>query len=316
VRSSLRSSQIEHCDKYNNLVKQGVDFAGATKFKNEDEPKGNRERAKSRSSSIGSEGDAQEREPAEGEGKKQFTKDEEEKGRALTKDEDREEGSVSLQAYYHYCKAGGWLGVFGIIFVQSLGKASEIGAGFWLAIWADESLTAQFAGTPLSDDKIQWYLNIYAMLAMGGVAALTARSLIMAQHRLSASRQLHNELTTSIIRAPVSYFDVTPTGRILNRFAADMDKIDLELSQSLAQGTGTMFNVAQAYVTIAVATKGLFLIPLIPIGFMYYYIQKWFRKSSTEIQRVENITRSPIFSDFSQTLSGTSTIRAYGEEDR
>ena len=138
----------------------------------------------------------------------------------------------------------------------------------------------------------------------------------MAQHRLAASEQLHEELTTSIMRAPVSYFDVTPTGRILNRFAADMDKIDLELTQSLAQGTGTMFNVTQAYVTIAVATKGIFVIPLIPIGVMYYYIQKWFRKSSTEIQRVENITRSPIFSDFSQTLSGTPTIRAYGEQDR
>lgn len=160
------------------------------------------------------------------------------------------------------------------------------------------------------------YLHIYALLCIGGVLALTLRSIFMAWHRLKASRQLHEELTESIMRAPVSFFDVTPTGRILNRFAADMDKIDLELTNSLAQGTGTMYNVMQSYVTISIATKGAFLVPLVPLTWLYYMVQKWFRKSSTEIQRVENVTRSPIFSDFSQTLSGTSTIRAYDESER
>ena len=70
-----------------------------------------------------------------------------------------------------------------------------------------------------------------------------------------------------------------------NRFAADMDKIDLELTNSLAQGTGTMYNVLQSYITISIATKGAFLVPLIPLTWLYYVCQKWFRKSSTEIQR-------------------------------
>ena len=148
-----------------------------------------------------------------------------------------------------------------------------------------------------------------------------------------------------------------------------MDKIDLEITQSIAQGIGTVFNVVGellffpfrssrcdprvrrlvpfrfdsllllllvlhcltlyfcllfvfslsspgAVLGICIATKGVLLIPLIPMGFLYYVVQKWFRKSSTEIQRIESITRSPIFSDFSQTLSGTSTIRAYGAENR
>jgi ATP-binding cassette subfamily C (CFTR/MRP) protein 1 len=142
------------------------------------------------------------------------------------------------------------------------------------------------------------------------------RSLTLANHRLRASRSLHEGLVSSVMAAPISYFDVTPSGRILNRFAADMDKIDLELTQSIAQGMGTVFNVLGAVVGICVATKGVLLIPLVPLGYVYYVIQKWFRKSSTEIQRVESITRSPIFSDFSQTLSGTSTIRAYGAAPR
>jgi ATP-binding cassette, subfamily C (CFTR/MRP), member 1 len=55
---------------------------------------------------------------------------------------------------------------------------------------------------------------------------------------------------------------------------------------------------------------------LIPIGYAYFLIQKWFRKTSTELQRITSIANSPIFADFSQILTGTSTIRAYGEEQR
>jgi ATP-binding cassette, subfamily C (CFTR/MRP), member 1 len=114
----------------------------------------------------------------------------------------------------------------------------------------------------------------------------------------------------------VAFFDVTPTGRVLNRFAADMDKVDLELSQSISQGVSTIFSVLGALAAITAATKGTFLIPMLPIGYLYYVIQKWFRKTSTELQRVNSIANSPIFADFSQVLSGTSTIRAYGEVPR
>lgn len=93
-----------------------------------------------------------------------------------------------------------------------------------------------------------------------------------------------------------------------------MDKIDLELTQSLSQGISTIFNVLGALGAIIVATKGTFLVPCIPLSYAYYLIQKWFRKTSTELQRINSIANSPIFADFSMTLSGTSTIRAYGKE--
>ena len=78
----------------------------------------------------------------------------------------------------------------------------------------------------------------------------------------------------------------------------------------------TTFSVLGALGAITAATKGTFLIPLIPIGYVYWIIQKWFRKTSTELQRVTSVSGSPIFSDFSQVLSGTSTIRAFREQGR
>jgi len=98
-------------------------------------------------------------------------------------------------------------------------------------------------------------------------------------------------LTTNIMRAPVSFYDVTPLGRILNRFAADMDKIDLELTQSLGQGVGTLFSVLGAAGAIIAATKGTMLAPFLPLSYLYFLVQRWFRKSSTELQRVESITK-------------------------
>ena len=95
-----------------------------------------------------------------------------------------------------------------------------------------------------------------------------------------------------------------------------MDKIDLDLTNSFGQGMGTVFSVLGAIGAIITATKGTFLVPLIPIGYLYWIVQKWFRKTSTELQRVSSVAGSPIFSDFSQVLTGTSTIRAYGDESR
>lgn len=120
------------------------------------------------------------------------------------------------------------------------------------------------------------------------------------------------QLTTSFS----NIIAVTPTGRVLNRFAADMDKIDLDLTNSIGQGMGTIFSVLGAIGAITAATKGTFLVPLIPIGYLYYIVQKWFRKTSTELQRVSSVAGSPIFSDFSQVLTGTSTIRAYDDQTR
>lgn len=83
-----------------------------------------------------------------------------------------------------------------------------------------------------------------------------------------------------------------------------MDRVDLEIASTLAQLLGSMFNVVGAVVAITIATKGIFLAPLLPILIIYYYVQIYFRKSSTEIQRLESISRSPIFASFAQTLDG------------
>ncbi|KAL3759959.1 hypothetical protein ACHAWU_000582 [Discostella pseudostelligera] len=309
----LEKGMIKHAGKYHDLVSMGVDFAGAidiakkekSESDNETEDKANGDGADGKHSGGGDES-----------GKGEDTSNAEKlkkAGEKLVEDEEKNEGSVEGSNYAHYAKAGGVIAFVSLFFIQGIGRTSEIMAIFWLSFWAEA--TANAAADQTTVDTV-WYLNIFAAFSMGGVLCLTFRSLAMAVHRLRASRQLHEGLTKSILRAPVAFFDVTPIGRILNRFAADMDKIDLELTQSLGQAISSIFSILGAVSAIIAATKGTLLIAMAPISYFYYVIQKWFRKSSTELQRLASIAGSPLFSDFSQVLSGTSTIRAYGKQTK
>jgi ATP-binding cassette subfamily C (CFTR/MRP) protein 1 len=300
----LEDGRIKHHGRYADLVKQGVDFAGAIDV--------------SKAHGADEDGVAAQEEEAEAGSKEENLSDDaraklKKSGKKLVKDEERAEGRVAGSHYFHYAKAGGIFLAILTCLVQAAGRGSEIASGFWLSHWAEESFKASVAGKPFNTN---FYVGIYAMFGLVGVLGLTLRAVLVAIHRMRASRSLHDNLVVRILRAPVSFFDVTPTGRILNRFAADMDKVDLELTQSLSQGISTVSNVLGAIAAMIAATKGTFLVPMIPISYLYYVIQGWFRKTSTELQRINNIANSPIFADFSQTLSGTSTIRAYEEEQR
>ena len=300
----LEDGRIKHFGKYSDLVAQGVSFAGAVDV------------SKAKTSNEAPE-DTTVKDVAEEKEVSDDTKAKlKQRGKKLVKDEEREEGSVEGSFYTHYARAGGWWVAIGTFLVQGFGRASEIAALFWLSYWAEQSFEAAADQNPHSKSETNFYVGIYALFGLVGVLGLTFRSILIALHRLKASKKLHDDLTERILRAPIAFFDVTPTGRILNRFAADMDKVDLELTQSLSQGISTIFNVLGAIAAMIAATKGTFLIPMVPIGYLYYQIQGWFRKTSTELQRINSIANSPIFADFSQTLSGTSTIRAYGEEKR
>jgi ABC-type multidrug transport system fused ATPase/permease subunit len=300
----LENGRIKHHGKYTDLVAQGVDFAGAIDIS----------RAKHGDEEI--ENGTKEEDIKEAQISVETKEKMKQSGKKLVKEEEREEGNVAGSAYFHYAKAGGYIVAASTFAVQGIGRGFELAGSFWLAHWAQKSFSAAEGGDPLTPKETNFYVGIYAIFGLLGVVGLTLRGVLIAVHRLRASTQLHDDLALRILRAPVAFFDVTPTGRILNRFAADMDKIDLELTQSLSQGISTIFNVIGSIAAMTAATKGTFLLPLIPLGYGYYKIQEWFRKTSTELQRLNSIANSPIFADFSQVLTGTSTVRAYGEEKR
>ena len=205
----LDSGRITHYGKYADLIAKGVDFKGAVEAKRDETNGDANEEEEKKDIDVSSEKpateEAKEATPEESKLKKA--------GEKLISDEEKEEGSVQGSNYSHYAKAGGVIAFVAIFVIQGIGRASELMANFWLSFFANASTQAEIAGEPLTESQTTWYLGIYAAFGLGGVICLTFRAIIMAVHRLKASRKLHDELTESILRAPVSFFDVTPIGR-------------------------------------------------------------------------------------------------------
>lgn len=58
------------------------------------------------------------------------------------------------------------------------------------------------------------------------------------------------------------------------------------------------------------------MIVIVPIGLIYYFIQRFYVATSRQLKRLESVSRSPIYSHFGETVSGVQAIRAYGQQDR
>jgi ABC-type multidrug transport system fused ATPase/permease subunit len=130
-----------------------------------------------------------------------------------------------------------------------------------------------------------------------------------------AAKVLHHRALKNIFRAPTSFFDTTPLGRIINRFSKDVDSCDNLLSESYRMFTGTGSIVLSTFILIAVIFP-YFLIPLVPMLIFYYFAAVYYRASSRELKRLDAIIRSSLYAHFAETLSGLATIRAYREQER
>jgi ATP-binding cassette subfamily C (CFTR/MRP) protein 1 len=232
----------------------------------------------------------------------------------LTTKEERQQGEVDHSVYRYYVRAGG-SGVFVVmVLFIVLSQACQILSSFWLSYWGDTSVHHEEDGQTLSTSRNVWFLNVFAALSCLGLICYMICSIALADHRMGASVDLHRGILHSTLSAPVSFFDVTPTGRILNRFSSDLLIVDEEISQSLSQALNSIASVLSAVGAIAGATKGTFLILLLPIVAFYRGVQKFFKATNTSLARLESISRSPIYADFSQALNGMTTIRAYKTE--
>lgn len=88
----------------------------------------------------------------------------------------------------------------------------------------------------------------------------------------NASLVLHERLLDRIVKAPMSFFDTTPIGRILNRFSQDMVTVDSSIRFTMIQ---MMRGVSSIFTTIIAISYSFpaFLVAIIPLSVLYYFLQ-------------------------------------------
>ena len=160
-----------------------------------------------------------------------------------------------------------------------------------------------------------YYLSVYALLALVYVLISMLREGLIFWGSLVASWKLHRRLLESVTRAKFRFFDSTPLGQIMNRFSKDVEAMDQELAPIAVGVVGCLTSVISIVVLISVITPG-FLIAGVFITAIYFAIGAFYISSSVDLKRLESVQKSPLYQQFGETLSGITTIRAYGHEQR
>lgn len=232
------------------------------------------------------------------------------KPQQLVTEEERERGTVNLGVYWSYLTAvyQGALIVI-IVIMQVCFQVLQIAGNYWIA-WA--SPTTSGGKSHISSRKL---ILVYMGLAFGSTIFVIIRSLLVELVGLLAAQKYFKGMVRCIFRAPMSFFDSTPTGRILNRSSSDQSDIDWEIQYKFV---GLMVTTIQLLGTITVMSQVGWevLLLFLPVFIACIFMQRYYMKSARELQRVKSIQQSPIIHHYGESITGAATIRGFGQEQR
>ncbi|XP_070696945.1 ATP-binding cassette sub-family C member 2 [Pempheris klunzingeri] len=235
------------------------------------------------------------------------------KGQRLIEKETMETGQVKFSVFLQYLRAMGWgytVMVFLVYFVQNI---AFIGQNLWLSDWTNDA--EDYANMTYPNWMRDTRVGVFGALGVAQGLFVFIGTLLLANASVAASRILHSRLLNNLLRVPMVFFDTTPTGRVVNRFAKDIFTVDEAIPQSFRSWLLCLLGVLGTLFVICLATP-FFTIIIIPLGLIYYFVQRFYVASSRQLRRLDSVSRSPIYSHFGETVSGLSVIRAYGHQER
>lgn len=226
-----------------------------------------------------------------------------------------------------YIRAAGLLPWLITISLLLLIRFINIGNQFFLAKWGEAyqnglpalTVTAfsgyPWTGLPSPDVDVKPWLRIYLYISTAGAFSVFFYIAVGYYASLQASRSLFVSLLRRLTRAPSRFFDVTPIGRILNRFTTDINCIDGALQNSARNCLSGILNFVASFLVILYVVPSFAPFALF-IGWLYVRLAPPYINASRDLRRLESISLSPAFAGFDELLRGITHIRAFGMEDR
>uniref|UniRef100_A0A670YWM7 Multidrug resistance-associated protein 1 n=1 Tax=Pseudonaja textilis TaxID=8673 RepID=A0A670YWM7_PSETE len=227
----------------------------------------------------------------------------------LTEADTAQTGKVKTTVYWEYMRAIGLVISFLSLLLFLCNHVASLASNYWLSLWTDDPV---LNGT---QQHTSLRLGVYGALGISQGVAVFGYSMAVSVGGIFASRRLHLDLLHNVLRCPVSFFEQTPSGNLVNRFSKEMDTIDSTLPQVIKMFMGSLFNVLGACVIILLATP-IAAVVIPPLGLTYFFVQRFYVATSRQLKRLESVSRSPVYSHFNETLLGVSVIRAFGEQKR
>uniref|UniRef100_A0A915DK60 Multidrug resistance-associated protein 1 n=1 Tax=Ditylenchus dipsaci TaxID=166011 RepID=A0A915DK60_9BILA len=168
--------------------------------------------------------------------------------------EEMETGKVKFKIYSNYLKAVGYPVCFMFLFIYIFSSILGVGSNLWLADWSDHAREIQTNSSNAWETHKR--LGIYTALGLGQALFVAMASIIMALGMVRAGNLLHEGMLKNLLRSPMSFFDVTPLGRILNRFGKDVDLVDTRVPGTFLNFVGcTVMSICTVAVPMIVTPQ-------------------------------------------------------------
>ncbi|VUZ42505.1 unnamed protein product, partial [Hymenolepis diminuta] len=222
-------------------------------------------------------------------------------------------GRVKFALFWLYIRHVGICSFIMGVILLLLSQISWLGNNLWLADWSKEYVNSSASNyiTPQPKMGIGLRLGIYSIISVSQFMFTLTSCLLLAVGSVHAAKRLHHNLLSRILHVPTSFFDLVPQGRIINRFSNDVSIADHHLMISFRSMTNTLFSCLVTFALSVVPSAYILIFLALLIAF-YAFMQILFVATRRQLQRLDSVSRSPIFSHFAETLLGAGTIRAYG----
>ncbi|XP_038663728.1 ATP-binding cassette sub-family C member 8 isoform X3 [Scyliorhinus canicula] len=234
----------------------------------------------------------------------------------------RQRAKMPWRACGKYLSSAGCLLLPLLIFSQLFKHTVMVAIDYWLAKWTSDAIQVKIEAEKRNCSLIEDcrfnhsnYTIVFSILCCLGIVLCLVTSIAVEWTGLKVTKELHKSLLNKVILAPMRFFETTPLGNILNRFSADTNIIDQHIPATLECLIRSTLLCVSALAVISYVTP-VFLIALVPLAVAYYFIQKYFRVASRDLQQLDDSTQLPLLSHFSETVEGLTTIRALREENR
>uniref|UniRef100_A0A8C1PD89 ATP-binding cassette, sub-family C (CFTR/MRP), member 2 n=1 Tax=Cyprinus carpio TaxID=7962 RepID=A0A8C1PD89_CYPCA len=235
------------------------------------------------------------------------------KGQRLIEKETMETGRVKFSVYLQYLRSMGWCFITWSFLFYFIQNVAFIGQNLWLSDWTEDSV--EYFNTTYPNHIRDMRIGVFGALGMAQGFLVFLGTILLADGSISASRTLHTSLLSNILKVPMVFFDTTPSGRIVNRFAKDIFTVDEIIPMSFRTCILCLLGVLGTLFVICLATP-IFTAVVVPMAVIYYFVQRFYVATSRQLRRLDSVSRSPIYSHFGETVSGISVIRAYGHQQR
>lgn len=251
-----------------------------------------------------SEADDRERDANDAAEKEVTAKD---KGKII-KDEQDEIVQVQMKSFARYFNyAGGWCLLIPYLIILVAFIIVSLAITFFTQTWA-------YADEETQQDEYLFYAGMIIGLSALSAVLVYFRINAQIQGGLRVGRIAHDILIAYVFRAPINlYFDVTPIGKILNRFSKDMAVIDESIYYNFGGFIVCVFQALQSLVVASIAVPYIVAV-IVVFSVFVYWLFSYSMRAYKDCYRIETVTMSPILSYFQETFNGNSIVRAYGKE--